>query len=199
MDSKGLGPLATMRGSALAHGCGRGGGAVLPLARAAAVSTGLRVRLDDDVLDLLGRLLDLAGEEEAGRRDAEAVVAVVRLARVEAVVEDDRGRDAQLWPGRGGQPRRLGKGCGEGPAHRVSGISGSERRCRGPEGRRVQIPSSARAPCPCSPTTAAPTSGAQGPLAGRGTHRRSFCPASCRKPTVSLRYCASFSFAFSAS
>ena len=42
MASKGLGPLATMRGSALAHGCGRGGRVVLPLARAAAVSTGLR-------------------------------------------------------------------------------------------------------------------------------------------------------------
>ena len=34
---------------------------------------------------------------------------------------------------------------------------------------------------------------------GRVTHRRSFCPASCRKPTVSLRYCASLSLAFSES
>ena len=42
--SKGLGPLPRRRGSALAHGCGRGGRVVLPLARAAAVSTGLRVR-----------------------------------------------------------------------------------------------------------------------------------------------------------
>ena len=41
--SKGLGPLPRRRGSALAHGCGRGGRVVLPLARAAAVSTGLRV------------------------------------------------------------------------------------------------------------------------------------------------------------
>ena len=32
-----------MRGSALARGCGRGGRVVLPLARAAAVSAGLRV------------------------------------------------------------------------------------------------------------------------------------------------------------
>ena len=39
-----LGPLATMRGSALAHGCDRGGRVVLPLARAAAVSTRLKVR-----------------------------------------------------------------------------------------------------------------------------------------------------------
>ena len=43
MASKGLGPLPRRRGSALAHGCGRGGRVVLPLARAAAVSTGLRV------------------------------------------------------------------------------------------------------------------------------------------------------------
>ena len=60
--SKGLGPLATIRGSALAHGCGRGGRVVLPLARAAAVSTGLRVlglplRLGAGVPPLLGRLL----------------------------------------------------------------------------------------------------------------------------------------------
>ena len=32
------------KGSALARGCGRGGRVVLPLARAAAVSTGLRVQ-----------------------------------------------------------------------------------------------------------------------------------------------------------
>ena len=38
--SKGLGPLPRRRRSALAHGCGRCGRAVLPLARAAAVSTG---------------------------------------------------------------------------------------------------------------------------------------------------------------
>ena len=43
--SKGLGPLPRRRGSALAHGCGRGGRVVLPLARAAAVSTGLSVPL----------------------------------------------------------------------------------------------------------------------------------------------------------
>ena len=42
MASKGLGPLPRRRGSALAHGCGRGGRVVLPLARAAAVSTGLK-------------------------------------------------------------------------------------------------------------------------------------------------------------
>ena len=40
--SKGPGPLPRSRGSALAHGCGRGGRVVLPMAvaRAAAVSTG---------------------------------------------------------------------------------------------------------------------------------------------------------------
>ena len=42
--SKRLRPLPRRKGSALAHGCGRGGRGVLPLARAAAVSTGLRVR-----------------------------------------------------------------------------------------------------------------------------------------------------------
>ena len=43
--SKRLGPLPRRRRSALAHGCGRGGRVVLPLPRAAAVSTGLRVPL----------------------------------------------------------------------------------------------------------------------------------------------------------
>ena len=36
--------LPRVRGGALGHGCCRGGRAVLPLARAAAVSTGLRLR-----------------------------------------------------------------------------------------------------------------------------------------------------------
>ena len=40
----GAAATAQERGSALAHGRGRGGRVVLPLARAAAVSTGLRVR-----------------------------------------------------------------------------------------------------------------------------------------------------------
>ena len=42
MASKGLAALLRTRESALAHGCGRGGRVVLPLARAAAVSTGLK-------------------------------------------------------------------------------------------------------------------------------------------------------------
>ena len=46
MASTGLGPLRRRRASALAYGCGRSGRVVLPLARAAAVSTGLRVRHD---------------------------------------------------------------------------------------------------------------------------------------------------------
>ena len=41
--SKGLRPLTRRRGSALAQGCDSSGRVVLPLARAAAVSTGLRV------------------------------------------------------------------------------------------------------------------------------------------------------------
>ena len=44
MASKGPGPLPRRRESALAHGCGRGGRVVLPLARAAAVSTRSRLR-----------------------------------------------------------------------------------------------------------------------------------------------------------
>ena len=43
VTSKGLGPLPRRAGSALAHGGGRSGRVVLPLARAAAVSTGLGV------------------------------------------------------------------------------------------------------------------------------------------------------------
>ena len=49
MASKGLGPLPRRRGSELARGCGRGGRVALPLARAAAVSTGLRVLEGDEV------------------------------------------------------------------------------------------------------------------------------------------------------
>ena len=44
MASKRLGPLPRRTGSALAHGCGRGGRVVRPLPRAAAVWTGLRVQ-----------------------------------------------------------------------------------------------------------------------------------------------------------
>ena len=40
LASKGMRPLPRRRGSALALGCGREGGGALPLARAAAVSTG---------------------------------------------------------------------------------------------------------------------------------------------------------------
>ena len=44
MASKGLGPLPSTRGSALTHGCGRDGRVVLPVAGAAAVSTGVTLR-----------------------------------------------------------------------------------------------------------------------------------------------------------
>ena len=44
--TKGLGPLPRRRGSAVARGCNKGGRAVLPLARAAAVSTRLRVQAE---------------------------------------------------------------------------------------------------------------------------------------------------------
>ena len=43
MASKGLGPPPRRRGSVLAQGCNRSGRVVLPLARAAAVWTGVRV------------------------------------------------------------------------------------------------------------------------------------------------------------
>ena len=43
MASNWLGPLPRRRGSALCHDCDTGGRGVLPLPRAAAVSTGLRV------------------------------------------------------------------------------------------------------------------------------------------------------------
>ena len=45
MASKGLGPLPRRSGGALARGCGGRGRVVLPLARAAAVSTGWSVRV----------------------------------------------------------------------------------------------------------------------------------------------------------
>ena len=45
MASKGLGPLPRIRRGALGRGCGREGSGALPLPRAAAVSTGSRVRL----------------------------------------------------------------------------------------------------------------------------------------------------------
>ena len=61
MASKGLGPLTTMRGGALTRGCGMGGRVVLPLARAAAVWTGLRVL----VLEGAARVED--DEREAGK------------------------------------------------------------------------------------------------------------------------------------
>ena len=44
--SKGMGPLARRRRSALAHGCGREGSGALPLARAAVISTGYMVQRD---------------------------------------------------------------------------------------------------------------------------------------------------------
>jgi len=69
--SKGLGTPPRRRGSALALGCGRGGRAVLPLVRAAAVSTGLRVRVaHEDVRARAERQRDVS---RAAHRDHEAV------------------------------------------------------------------------------------------------------------------------------
>ena len=65
--SKGLGPLPRKRGSTLAQGCDRGGRVALPLTKAAAVSTGLRVldaglqdvRAHDQVSLFVARACDL--------------------------------------------------------------------------------------------------------------------------------------------
>ena len=53
--SKGLAALPRRRGSALAHGCGRGGRGALPLPRAAAVWTGVSVH----ALEQLGHVRQL--------------------------------------------------------------------------------------------------------------------------------------------
>ena len=69
--SKGLGPLPRRSGGALARGCGGSGRVVLPLARAAAVSTGLRVRAGHD-----------AHEEEEDPAHADDEVGLGVLVRV---------------------------------------------------------------------------------------------------------------------
>jgi hypothetical protein len=69
LASKGLGPLLRRRGSALAHGCGRGGRAALPLPRAAAVSAGVRAPLACHRTGCLARpcsMLRLAGVRGQG-------------------------------------------------------------------------------------------------------------------------------------
>ena len=74
--SKGLGPLPRRRGGALARGCGGSGRVVLPLARAAAVSTGLRVRQRHGVVPRgAAVLLDVVGPEAELTRAARLVVA----------------------------------------------------------------------------------------------------------------------------
>jgi hypothetical protein len=50
LASKELEPPPRKTERALAHGCGMGGHVLLPLARAAAVSTGLRVRVEELLL-----------------------------------------------------------------------------------------------------------------------------------------------------
>jgi hypothetical protein len=63
--SKGLGILPRRRGSTLARGCGRGGREVLPLPRAAAVTTGSRppiMRYCGDIVETLWRYRGDIGE-----------------------------------------------------------------------------------------------------------------------------------------
>ena len=74
MASKGLGPLPRRKGSALAHGCGRCGRVVLPLARAAAVSTGLRVLEGDEVHAVAER-----GDEHNLRAEVERAQLLLRV------------------------------------------------------------------------------------------------------------------------
>ena len=76
--SKRLGPLPRRRGSALAHGCGRGGRVVLPLARAAAVSTGLRGRAGHDAHE---------EEEDPAHADDEVGLGVLVRVRVRVSVK----------------------------------------------------------------------------------------------------------------
>ena len=73
MASKGMRPLPRTTGSALAHGCGRGGRAVLPLPRAAAVSTGLRVHEP-----LLGGEAPTLADDGEGAGDVRGVAMVLR-------------------------------------------------------------------------------------------------------------------------
>ena len=81
-----MGPLPRRRGSALAHGCGRGGRGALPLARAAAVSTGSRVRAGERGRRLVGavalrpaRALPLAEVRLVGGRSRGRPRASVRV------------------------------------------------------------------------------------------------------------------------
>ena len=68
--SKGLGPLPRRRGSAPACGCDRSGRVVLRLARAAAVSTGLRVRGARGVTSHLQRGRERVPRQRDATRDA---------------------------------------------------------------------------------------------------------------------------------
>ena len=70
MASKGLGPLHRRTGSALACGCDRSGRVVLRLARAAAVSTGLRVRGARGVTSHLQRGRERVPRQRDATRDA---------------------------------------------------------------------------------------------------------------------------------
>ena len=93
--SKRLGPLPRIRRGVQGRGCGREGSGALPLPRAAAVSTGLRVRPPAE------RALPVAGLPEA-----EAARGLVGVARAEG-----RHRHGRAWSGSGSG---LGLGLGFG-------------------------------------------------------------------------------------
>ena len=104
--SMGLGRLPRRRGSALAHGCDRCGRVVLPLARAAAVSTGLRAGLGLGLglgsglgLGLvlgLGLGLKLPEAEEADAQEVEDGKAEDERVQEGRVLVDEPG-EAQAW------------------------------------------------------------------------------------------------------
>ena len=157
MASKGLGPLRRRRGSALTHGCDRGGRVVLPLARAAAVSTRWSVPLahahregvdvlvegveDRDALDdVLVRAVDVKPEEVrlGGGLGLGGGVKVRRTrgrccctaGSAAAPGRDTWGRHLAAAPGRGS----WGGGGGSGRRHQQAG---SRQACRRPRQRRV--------------------------------------------------------------
>ena len=69
------------------------------------------------------------------------------------------------------------KAAGRSPRTVCRGEFGVGATLPGPTGQRVQTPSSARAPCPCSPTTAAPTSGCARPPSGVGHAQAQLLPS----------------------
>ena len=126
MASKGLGSLPSKKESVMGHGCGREGGGALPLPRAAAVSTGLRVR---GGAHPRGETREARGELAAHAEVADLGLAAAveqQVARLDVSVHLLRGR---------GRGRGEGEGCG-GAGERVrEGVRGGGRGGWGRGGR----------------------------------------------------------------